>query len=222
MRLKSLLVAFSSIICFSTFSTLAALPPGEEEDRVLSAEEFQKWLSEVNDILTDEECFIAWQVKTEEQRSAFVREFWRSRDPWPNDICDAARSEYEAWRFYAQAKFQTAEKEGAQTDRGRILVLLGPPDWVKLADWPARRWECGGCRSSFPFEVWLYRKVTVRGVTFENLELEFVDPAMNGEFRLALPPEEKKLFLRETCMGPAMADERETLAQKLFGSRAVR
>jgi len=186
---------------FSFVPTAIAQQQAEDDDEkvVASAEEFERWLREdVIDLLTDEECFIAWQVKTEEQRRAFVREFWESRNQNPPCPDNRFQIVYRAWQSYAKANFSNAKRDGASTDRGRIFVLLGPPDWVKLA-WPLRGAFCG-CYSSFPFEVWRYEKVVVRGLTFENLELEFIDPSMESEFRLALPPEEKAVFLREPCM----------------------
>ncbi len=43
--------------------------------------------------------------------------------------------------------------------------------------------EGGGTTSTFPFEIWRYRHIDGIG---EDVELEFVDPSMSGEYRLAL------------------------------------
>ena len=78
------------------------------------------------------------------------------------------------------------------------MVLLGPPDCI-TSSWPPKR---GQLRQhgqlSFEYEVWSYRKVVCRGVTLENVELEFADPSTRGEYRLL--DEQRKTFLRVPCM----------------------
>ncbi len=63
----------------------------------------------------------------------------------------------------------------------------------------------GGTTSTFPFEIWRYDKIEGVG---ENLELEFVDPSMSGEYRLALSPEEKDALLHVPGAGITLAEEK--------------
>ena len=52
--------------------------------------------------------------------------------------------------------------------------------------------EGGGETSTYPFEDWRYRYLEGIG---ENVELEFVDPTMTGEYHLTMDPSEKDALL---------------------------
>ena len=52
--------------------------------------------------------------------------------------------------------------------------------------------EGGGETSTYPFEDWRYRYFEGIG---ENVELEFVDPTMSGEYKLTMDPSEKDALL---------------------------
>ncbi|MGA6954125.1 MAG: GWxTD domain-containing protein, partial [Candidatus Acidiferrales bacterium] len=81
---------------------------------------------------------------------------------------------------------------GWKTDRGRIYIMWGPPDEIQSHpsggsyERPAE--EGGGETSTYPFEDWRYRYLEGIG---ENVELEFVDPSMSGEYHLTMDPSEK-------------------------------
>src|SRR5262249_21082320 len=46
--------------------------------------------------------------------------------------------------------------------------------------------------STYPFEVWFYRYIEGVG---SGVEIEFVDPTLSGEFRIAQSPDEKDALL---------------------------
>ena len=48
--------------------------------------------------------------------------------------------------------------------------------------------EGGGETATYPFETWRYRYIDGIGT---NIELEFVDPTMTGEYHLTMDPGEK-------------------------------
>jgi hypothetical protein len=52
--------------------------------------------------------------------------------------------------------------------------------------------EGGGETSTYPFEDWRYRYLEGIG---ENVEIEFVDPTMSGEYKLTMDPSEKDALL---------------------------
>lgn len=87
---------------------------------------------------------------------------------------------------------------GWRTDRGRVYIVLGPPDEVEShpkvvgSERPAE--EGGGATSLYPFERWSYSEVAGIG----PLSLEFIDTTLNGKHGLALSigPAEKETLLR--------------------------
>src|SRR5688572_22459427 len=79
-------------------------------------------------LLTKDEDVAFRALKTDEERSGFIRTFWASRDP----VASTPESEYRAL-FYSRVAeanrvFADSTKPGWKTDRGKIFILLGPPD----------------------------------------------------------------------------------------------
>lgn len=98
-------------------------------------------------IMTDEEIDIYEHLPDTESRRAFIEEFWKSRDPDTGSEENEARIEFENRVQYANKWFGTWYKsrrrmnwEPAETDngwtadRGRIYIILGPPDEIYLID----------------------------------------------------------------------------------------
>lgn len=63
-------------------------------------------------------------------RARFIEEFWRARDPKPETPANEFREEFERRVAFAESRFAQGEKRGADTDRGMVFVLLGPPTWA--------------------------------------------------------------------------------------------
>ncbi len=82
------------------------------------------------------------KLKTREERREFIAKFWAALDPTPDTEVNERRRVF--WDRVEQAdqSFHDSVYPGWKTDRGKILILLGPPDYL------ARR-ERG--------EVWTYR-----------------------------------------------------------------
>src|SRR6185503_6180527 len=67
-------------------------------------------------------------LTTDEARAGFIQTFWARRDP----IASTPENEYRTL-FYARVAdanrvFMDSTKPGWKTDRGKIYILLGPPD----------------------------------------------------------------------------------------------
>ncbi len=62
------------------------------------------------------------------QREAFIEDFWVRRDPDPENPENPYREEYLRRVAAANQLFSGEGGPGFRTDRGRIYVLLGPPD----------------------------------------------------------------------------------------------
>ncbi len=79
-------------------------------------------------LLTGEEDEAYRLLSSEADRAAFIQKFWASRDP----VTSTPNNEYRS-RFYARVAeanvlFTDSTKSGWKTDRGKIFILLGPPD----------------------------------------------------------------------------------------------
>jgi GWxTD domain-containing protein len=79
-------------------------------------------------LLAKEEDQAFKKLKTEEERSTFVEEFWTKRDPTPGTPENEFRVEFYRRAREAAARFTENDGKGWQDDRGRVFILLGAPD----------------------------------------------------------------------------------------------
>lgn len=115
----------------------------------------KKFLEEVRPIvLADEEK--QWKaIKDNKDREEFSRIFWARRDPDLDTPANEYRTEYEAARTDANARFNGAGRPGAETDCGRVYILLGPPDEVVADSAPTKKLE--GARLLRENTTWTFK-----------------------------------------------------------------
>jgi GWxTD domain-containing protein len=158
---------------------------------------YKKWLNEdVAYIISDEERAAFKRLQTDEERDQFIEQFWLRRDPTPDTVENEFKEEHYRRIAYANERFASGIP-GWKTDRGRIYIMYGPPDEINAhpsgGAYTRPIEEGGGQTSTYPFETWRYRYIEGIGT---NVELEFVDPTMSGEYHLALDPGEKDALAR--------------------------
>ena len=158
---------------------------------------YKKWLDEdVRWIITDEERAAFKQLSNDEERDQFIEQFWLRRDPTPDTAENEFKEEHYRRIAYANEHF-AAGIPGWKTDRGRIYIIYGPPDNIEAH--PAGGLylrppeEGGGTTSTYPFETWHYRYLEGIG---QNIDMEFVDPCMCGDFHMTIDRSEKDALLR--------------------------
>ena len=71
------------------------------------------------------------RLRSDGEAAIFVEEFWRRRDADPTEPGNAARERFEARVAAADRQYGELEVRGSLTDRGRALVLLGPPSLLR-------------------------------------------------------------------------------------------
>jgi GWxTD domain-containing protein len=156
---------------------------------------YRSWLEDVSYIITDEERQAFLRLQTNEEREQFIEQFWERRNPNPGSPVNEFKEEFYRRIAYANEHFSSGVP-GWKTDRGRIYIMWGPPDSIEShpAGGPYQRppEEGGGFTSTYPFEVWTYHYLPGIG---ENVQLEFVDPTMTGEYHLTMDPSEKDALL---------------------------
>lgn len=83
-------------------------------------------------------------------KSTFLRAFWKELDPTPNTPANEQLMDHILKMTYADARFESEPgKRGANTDKGRVYILYGPPDDIDYHT------SAAGER---PFEVWIYHQ----------------------------------------------------------------
>jgi GWxTD domain-containing protein len=168
---------------------------------------YKKWLDEdVTYIITPEERSAFLRLQTNEEREQFIEQFWLRRNPDPDSPENTFKEEHYRRIAYANEHYASGIP-GWKTDRGRIYIMWGPPDEVDSnpsgGSYERPADEGGGETSTFPFEDWRYRYLEGIG---NNVELEFVDPTMTGEYHLTMDPSEKDALLYVPGAGLTLAE----------------
>ena len=100
-----------------------------------------------------------------EMRQEFVNEFWKKRDPDPSTEINEFKEEYFRRLEISNALFKEGTTPGWLQDRGRIYIILGPPD---------NRLVNPGFKD-FHYENWYY---------WPNYVIVFEDRDLNGEYQI--------------------------------------
>ncbi len=103
------------------------------------------------------------------RREALFRDFWKRRDPSPGTEQNELMQEYYYRVEYANTHFST-NRNGWETDRGRIFILYGEPSDIEQHPFEI---------NSKPYEVWYYNALNRRFV--------FVDYTGFGDYELVEP-----------------------------------
>ncbi len=188
------LVVFLFFFC----STVQAIPPRKDAkstkdlQREESTDYYKKWLKEdVVYIISDEELAVFGKLTADEERDAFIEQFWVRRDTDQSTGINEFREEHYRRIAYANERF-TSGLKGWVTDRGRVYITFGKPDGMEAKPSGGRyqreMHEGGGSTNVYPFERWWYRDIPGVG---SDIELEFVDTCFCGDYHLAMDMWEK-------------------------------
>ncbi len=169
---------------------------------------YKTWLEQdVAYIISDDERKAFKNLSNDEERDAFIEQFWLRRNPNPDSPENEFREEHYRRIAYANEHF-AAGKPGWKTDRGHIYIAFGKPDSIDShpsgGSYQRPMDEGGGETSTFPFEVWHYRYLEGIG---ENIDLEFVDTCMCGDFHFTIDRGEKDALMHVPGMGLTQWEE---------------
>ena len=163
---------------------------------------YKTWLEQdVTYIISDEERRAFKNLSNDEERESFIEQFWLRRNPNPDSPENEFREEHYRRIAYANEHF-AAGKPGWKTDRGHIYIAFGKPDSIDShpsgGSYQRPTDEGGGETSTFPFETWHYRYIEGIG---ENIDLEFVDTCMCGDYHFTIDRGEKDALQHVPGMG---------------------
>jgi GWxTD domain-containing protein len=172
---------------------------------------YKKWVDEdVRWIITDQELKAFKSLSNDEERDNFIEQFWQRRNPDPDSPENEYREENYRRIAYANEHF-AAGKPGWKTDRGHMYIAYGKPDSIDShpsgGSYERPMDEGGGETSTFPFEVWHYRYIEGIG---ENIDIEFVDTCMCGDYHMTLDRSEKDALLHVPGAGATLGEQMGT------------
>jgi GWxTD domain-containing protein len=153
---------------FSKLAKAARLTPDEQAIMDSEEPELNSSLDGIKFLLSDGE-WRSLETLTLDGKRRFLINFWKSHDPDTTTVVNEFKQIYEERKRIAGERFGYFNREGWQTDRGRIFILYGPPDHIEshAHDMETR-----------PYEIWNYDSID-GGVYFV-----FVDHSNFGDFRL--------------------------------------
>jgi GWxTD domain-containing protein len=169
-------------LCF--LGQTACLTPSSEVKLTPDEEEF---LSRVRYIITVRERKAFLRTPSSE-RAKFVEAFWAGRDPDPTTEENEFREEYLGRLEEADRLFSGEGRPGWLTDRGRVFILLGPPD--QRATYKGG-YLADSLRIVRDTIIWYYR----------GIPLVFVDARGMGEFELDMSDLDRLEALRILLAG---------------------
>jgi GWxTD domain-containing protein len=159
----------AALVLAMSFAGAAASPPGQSPK---PDKRFESWLKdEVNYLITDAEKKLFLALPTEREKNAFIESFWAKFDPLPMTPVNEFKQEHYKRLEEVRAKY------GIHSDRGRILILLGPPNDIESE--PSGKYV-------FPCEIWSYENLKVPSLP-SSLRLIFYKPWGFGQPRLYSP-----------------------------------
>jgi len=112
------------------------------------------------------------------QRAAFLKDFWRRRDPTPDTLVNEFKIEHYRRLAYANKYFGTGNYPGWKTDRGWFYIKYGPPDKIDRNPGGTISQGSGGWLSP-PSETWFYDYAD--GLEM-NTQVYFADRFFTGNY----------------------------------------
>jgi len=173
----------------------------------------------VSALLTDAERKAFAALPDDDARRSFVASFWAGLDATPETTENELQLEFYRRVQYADANFSTEATRGSLSDRGRVLLVLGPPSFAARAPIRSAQDQMTAMRATETIvvttptgpvtvqvanpkgatpggtegemEVWYYRGDRVpRGITFRELRFEFVTQRAYGTGVMQKEPRE--------------------------------
>jgi len=117
-------------------------------------------------IMTKPEKDIFNHLPDVQSRKEFIQDFWDKRDPDPETEENEYRDEFYARIDYSNTYFREG-RQGWKTDRGRIYIYFGPPDWIDqrpMLNYPEMR----------GLQIWIYDRY--------NFGIYFIDKRGDGSY----------------------------------------
>lgn len=190
--IRTVLLFFFFLPAFLTLSckTIGLVRALDKESRV--------FYSQVRYIISRKEKKIFLELPPAD-RGKFIEDFWKRRDPDPETEENEFKDEYLGRIATANKLFRGGGKEGFIQDRGRIFILLGPPDEIDTQ-------PVGRFAEARSYEVWTYQ-------TRYQIQLAFVDTNGDGEYTL-IPPDSLAMQLINSAQ--ARFQDSGSFGQELF------
>jgi GWxTD domain-containing protein len=204
MKTKSLIgglafLTFSLLIPLSVHPRSAVPESAQKEEKTEPLSQWSKqWLEEVVPyIITSKEKKSFLELSTEAERGKFIQSFWKRRDPDLKTPENEFKLEHYRRIALANKFFSVSGIAGWRTIRGKVFILLGPPNYITVDTKPSAtageekekmiKFEYKPDQTLFyghhgGKEVWTYYGVP--NSRLPHIEFVFVDKHGSGNYQL--------------------------------------
>lgn len=126
MSARTFAAVLSLILALGAAPALSA----QDEAAPAEAENLLDWdESPAGFLMTKDEKKEWKKVTTEAEAKRFIELFWAKRNPDPAAAFNPFKAEFENRVRYADEQYTHDKRRGALTDRGKVLILMGPPHY---------------------------------------------------------------------------------------------
>ena len=95
------------------------------------------------------------KVATREQAEEFIELFWARRNPDPSVSFNPVKAQFDERVRYADENFGARGGRGALSDRGKVLILFGPPHQAQAGS-PSQFTDSSNAQTGARAEAWMY------------------------------------------------------------------
>lgn len=131
----------------------------------LTEEELDYYIHTLYLVSTSTEAEFARSLETEMQKKNYFMNFWMKRRKKTTDSPAMPFTAHKNRIQYANDHYKAAHLEGWRTDRGRIMLIHGPPNDVE---------RFPSSNTNYPYTIWRYNKIK----TQSNVMFVFYNPNM--------------------------------------------
>lgn len=175
--MKKILASFSLLLLLGA-STLLCQESREKAKEKDLPPQFQQFLDLTRYIILPQEREVFLQLSADRDREAFIRTFWKQRDPTPGTDLNERKEEHMRRFNYANKTFgRQTPRQGWMTDMGRYYIILGEPTSYD---------RIPSSLDLYPIEVWYYHGDTSKGLP-TYFALVFYIRGGVGEYKLYDP-----------------------------------
>ena len=140
-------------------------------------------------IASEEERASFLKLTSDTEAEAFIKEFWKRRDPEPDMFGNPVLDRFERRAEAADIRYRERAVLGSRTDRGAIFVLFGEPDLIQFD---------GGTRAREPdLEIWSYSDGSSEGFGRLTPQRRYFFAEVDGKTVLYRPRANRKIDLRQ-------------------------
>jgi len=123
----------------------------------------------------EKEVFL--QLINDKERDLFIAAFWKHRDPTEGNEKNEFKEEHYRRFNYVNRRYRYAGKPGWNTDRGKVFILLGDPNDIRIFH---------STDAYYPSELWAYQGIKLKGLPMA-FNLLFFQKDRIGEYILYIP-----------------------------------